>query len=191
MDLGLRVSRAYFNGPRALKGKTVVLQGFIAYFSGLEGLHLLKSMRTAIIVWVSELHDESVAKSVLVCLVTKSALFNLHRKCFILGGKAKAYKCTVCKASYTTRSHLKFHMYKHTGNYPYTCEYCGKGFAGRSQYRYHVLRHSGQSPYICKECGGRFWKKRNLEVHCSKHRCDDAPTGLQKCAVSITFFCLN
>lgn len=101
----------------------------------------------------------------------------LHRT-----GKTKAFKCTVCNASYTTRSHLKFHMYKHNGNYPYSCEFCGKGFAGRSQYRYHVLRHSGQSPYICKECGGRFWKKRNLEVHCEKHRCDDAPPGLQKCA---------
>lgn len=102
---------------------------------------------------------------------------------FFKGAKSKAFKCTVCKAAYTTRSHLKFHMYKHTGDYPYNCEYCNKGFAGRSQYRYHVLRHSGQSPYICKECGGRFWKKRNLEVHCSKHRCDNAPQGLQKCAV--------
>eukprot|EP00795_Rhopilema_esculentum_P010724 gene10724-19503_t len=102
--------------------------------------------------------------------------------------KSKAFKCTICKATYTTRSHLKFHMYKHTGNYPFNCEYCGKGFAGRSQYRYHALRHSGQSPYICKDCGGRFWKKRNLEVHCSKHRCDDAPAGLQKCAHCLAMF---
>eukprot|EP00794_Sanderia_malayensis_P015943 gene15943-17546_t len=101
----------------------------------------------------------------------------LHRT-----GKPKAFKCTVCKLSYTTRSHLKFHMFKHTGNYPYTCEFCGKGFAGRSQHRYHTLRHTGQSPYICKECGGRFWKKRNLDVHCAKHRSDDAQTGLQRCA---------
>ncbi|XP_065068982.1 zinc finger protein 182-like isoform X2 [Rhopilema esculentum] len=107
----------------------------------------------------------------------------LHRN-----NKSKAFKCTICKATYTTRSHLKFHMYKHTGNYPFNCEYCGKGFAGRSQYRYHALRHSGQSPYICKDCGGRFWKKRNLEVHCSKHRCDDAPAGLQKCAHCLAMF---
>ena len=79
-------------------------------------------------------------------------------------------------------------MFKHTGNFPYTCEYCGKGFAGRSQYRYHALRHNGHSPYICKECGGRFWKKRNMEVNCDRHRNDDAPAGLQKCAVSFLFF---
>ena len=77
-------------------------------------------------------------------------------------------------------------MHKHTGNYPYNCEFCGKGFAGKSQYRYHALRHSGQCPFICKECGGRFWRKRNLEVQCTKHRCDDAPPGFQRCAVSCT-----
>jgi len=107
----------------------------------------------------------------------------LHRS-----AKSKTFKCTICKAAYTTRSHLKFHMHKHTGNYPYNCEFCGKGFAGKSQYRYHALRHSGQCPFICKECGGRFWRKRNLEVQCTKHRCDDAPPGFQRCAHCLAMF---
>ena len=56
MDLGLRVSTAYFNGLQALKGTTAVLQGSIAYFSGLEGLHLSRFVKTAMeIVWVPEL----------------------------------------------------------------------------------------------------------------------------------------
>lgn len=62
---------------------------------------------------------------------------------FSSGERTKNYKCTFCTASYTTKSHLKFHMYKHTGDFPYSCSYCHKGFAGKSQLKYHELRHNG------------------------------------------------
>merc|ERR1719505_45063 len=81
----------------------------------------------------------------------------------------KHFKCNICNHSYTTRSHLKFHMYKHNGGFPYTCQYCNKGFAGRSQHRYHELRHTGQTPHVCKDCGGRFWKKQSLFIHQTQH----------------------
>ena len=47
-DLRLRVSRAYFNGLRAPKGKTAVLQGSIASHSGFHRLHLSKFEKTTI-----------------------------------------------------------------------------------------------------------------------------------------------
>ena len=49
-DLGLRVSRASINGLRAPKGKIVVLQGSIASFSGLHGLHPSKFEKATIMI---------------------------------------------------------------------------------------------------------------------------------------------
>ncbi|XP_057309185.1 zinc finger protein 836-like isoform X2 [Hydractinia symbiolongicarpus] len=97
----------------------------------------------------------------------------LHR-----GERIKRFKCSICGSTYTTKSHLKFHMYKHSGNYPFTCSFCGKGFAGRSQHKYHVLRHTGETPFNCKDCGARFWKQENLDAHQRKQcisRSDDMP----------------
>ena len=58
-DLGLRVSRAHFNGLRAPKDKIAVLQGSIACSSGLQGLYFpyfLKFEKIAMgIVWASGL----------------------------------------------------------------------------------------------------------------------------------------
>ena len=48
MGLGLRVSRAYFDGLQTLKGKTAVLQGSITCLSGLQGLYLLKFEKTTV-----------------------------------------------------------------------------------------------------------------------------------------------
>ena len=51
-DLGLRVSRAYFNRLRAPKDKIAVLQGSILCSSGLQWLYFLKLEKTAMgIVW--------------------------------------------------------------------------------------------------------------------------------------------
>ena len=51
-DLGLRVSRTYFNGLRAPKDKIAVLQGSIGCSSGLQELYFLKFEKIAMgIVW--------------------------------------------------------------------------------------------------------------------------------------------
>ena len=51
-DLGLRISRTYFNGLRAPKDKIAVLQGSIARSSGLQELYFLKFEKIAMgIVW--------------------------------------------------------------------------------------------------------------------------------------------
>ena len=46
-DLGLRVSRAFFNGLRAPKDEIAVLQGSIACSLGLQGLYFLKFEKIA------------------------------------------------------------------------------------------------------------------------------------------------
>ena len=46
------LQRAYFDGLRAPQGKIIMLQGSNTYFSGLQGLHLLKFEKTTMgIVW--------------------------------------------------------------------------------------------------------------------------------------------
>ena len=62
-DLGLRVSRAYFNGLRAPKDKIAVLQGSILCSSGLQGLYFLKFKKTAMgMVWAPGLLISKLSK---------------------------------------------------------------------------------------------------------------------------------
>jgi len=82
----------------------------------------------------------------------------------------KQFLCEMCDATFTTKSHLKIHMYKHTGDYPYSCEVCGKGFGAKSSARTHELRHSiKKESHQCSSCGALFLLKRQLMEHeCEK-----------------------
>ena len=44
------------------------------------------------------------------------------------GQKAKKISCSVCMATFTTRSHLRLHARKHTGDRPFHCSFCPKTF---------------------------------------------------------------
>ena len=83
-----------------------------------------------------------------------------------IGDRIKLYKCSFCNATYTTNSHLKYHMFKHTGDFPFTCTFCNKGFAGKSQLKYHELRHTGiVSCFLCIHFLSNYsFEDINLEI---------------------------
>lgn len=62
----------------------------------------------------------------------------------LLGSALNSVKCEHCDATFTTKSHLKIHMFKHTGQYPFVCGICGKGFGQRGNLRVHEERHSSK-----------------------------------------------
>lgn len=43
------------------------------------------------------------------------------------GGGERPHMCTICHASYKTRTHLRRHMFIHMSSRPFPCPECGKG----------------------------------------------------------------
>uniref|UniRef100_A0A1B6DSV5 C2H2-type domain-containing protein n=1 Tax=Clastoptera arizonana TaxID=38151 RepID=A0A1B6DSV5_9HEMI len=81
-----------------------------------------------------------------------------------------AYKCEVCKSTFTSKLSFKYHMSRHTGNKtPFDCEECGSAFSSVSNYRQHKRTHADDRPYVCEICGKTFKTKGTLNIHNSTH----------------------
>uniref|UniRef100_A0A1B0GKU3 C2H2-type domain-containing protein n=2 Tax=Lutzomyia longipalpis TaxID=7200 RepID=A0A1B0GKU3_LUTLO len=81
--------------------------------------------------------------------------------------------CLVCKKSFKSARHLKFHMQRHTGEKKHECEICGKKFSDSSHKRRHLTQiHYGWKPkedsqikFTCEQCGKAVLTKTSLERH--------------------------
>ncbi|CAB0030066.1 unnamed protein product [Trichogramma brassicae] len=67
----------------------------------------------------------------------------------------KPYECRICKAVFTRRHSLKYHMLIHQNQTRFTCADCGKKFRHPSHFREHRRRHTGEAPFGCEDCGQR------------------------------------
>lgn len=70
----------------------------------------------------------------------------------------KPYECRICKAVFTRRHSLKYHMLIHQNQTRFTCKDCGKKFRHPSHFREHQRRHTGEAPFGCDDCGQRLVK---------------------------------
>ncbi|KAL0114465.1 hypothetical protein PUN28_011613 [Cardiocondyla obscurior] len=77
----------------------------------------------------------------------------------------KPYECRICKAVFTRRHSLKYHMLIHQNQTRFTCKDCGKKFRHPSHFREHQRRHTGEAPFGCDDCGQRFKTRNTYKRH--------------------------
>jgi len=51
------------------------------------------------------------------------------------------------------------------------CELCDKGFVSKSELRYHTMRHTGELPFRCEKCGFGYPTQSELRKHQIKSKC--------------------
>ncbi|XP_012148828.2 uncharacterized protein LOC100881441 isoform X1 [Megachile rotundata] len=77
----------------------------------------------------------------------------------------KPYECRICRAVFTRRHSLKYHMLIHQNQTRFTCGDCGKKFRHPSHFREHRRRHTGEAPFGCDDCGQRFKTRNTYKRH--------------------------
>ncbi|XP_035219100.1 zinc finger protein 492-like isoform X1 [Stegodyphus dumicola] len=81
------------------------------------------------------------------------------------GSTIKQYKCQLCSYSCSSKSHLKRHTLRHSGERPYKCNVCGKGFTTKQNVQTHLYVHSRKLPYTCNSCHEGFKQLHHLQRH--------------------------
>ncbi|XP_012272293.1 uncharacterized protein LOC105695361 isoform X2 [Orussus abietinus] len=77
----------------------------------------------------------------------------------------KPYECRICRAVFTRRHSLKYHMLIHQNQTRFTCADCDKKFRHPSHFREHRRRHTGEAPFGCDDCGQRFKTRNTYKRH--------------------------
>ncbi|KAJ3666700.1 hypothetical protein Zmor_002134 [Zophobas morio] len=98
-------------------------------------------------------------------------------------GQTKPFQCNQCSRDFVTKSHLDVHMMKHTGTKPFTCNVCQKSFREKSKLKRHSLLHSSDKPFMCSECGKAFRSKESLKLHTLIHR-GEKPYTCRVCSLN-------
>jgi uncharacterized Zn-finger protein len=98
-------------------------------------------------------------------------------------GQTKPFQCNVCSKEFVTKSHLEVHILKHSGTKPFVCNICQKSFSEKSKLNRHSILHSSAKPYVCAECGKAFRSKESLKIHTLIHR-GEKPYTCRVCSVS-------
>lgn len=66
--------------------------------------------------------------------------------------KLRPHLCNYCGYSASTKSTLKIHERKHTGEKPYACTHCDYRTSDHNTLRRHKSRHTGEHKYKCPYC---------------------------------------
>ena len=73
--------------------------------------------------------------------------------------------CLICLREFSRSSHLRDHMYSHTGERPYKCHICDYSTTFKSGLNKHLRIHSGVKPYSCAFCEKTFYSPTDRDTH--------------------------
>ena len=74
-------------------------------------------------------------------------------------------KCHICRKMFKSKTGLKLHMDKHTGNQAFQCSICGASFSQKLHYTGHMNKHADVKPFQCPICYKCFRHSNNLCRH--------------------------
>ena len=94
-----------------------------------------------------------------------------------VGDAEDRYDCTFCGRKFQTRSGVRKHMSRHTGNYLYKCEQCDKGYNEIHDYEAHMNRHKGIG-FKCMKCNKSLFTMALLLKH--QEKCSDLAVAAQR-----------
>lgn len=104
-----------------------------------------------------------------ICGKSYASRKNLRQHQIFCGKPRKGPICEYCGRQCLTNTHLKRHLYVHTGTPEFLCEICYKKFATQRSLNNHMLLHTGYRPFQCKACRKPFSQASALKNHKCGH----------------------
>lgn len=100
-----------------------------------------------------------------ICGKSFASRKNLGQHQIFCGKPRKGPVCEYCGLQCLTNTHLKRHLYVHTGTSQFTCQICEKKFATQRSLKNHTLLHTGHKPFKCEVCRKAFSEVSMLKNH--------------------------
>ena len=117
-----------------------------------------------------------------ICKASFTSAKHLRQHVDSVHYKKKNFLCSFCGYSASSKSALKLHTRRHTGDKPFSCDECSFTSSDHNSYRRHRMRHSGVRPYNCPYCNYSSIQSTTYKVHLkTKHSVDDVSSILFQC----------
>ena len=83
----------------------------------------------------------------------------------------KNFYCKICPYSTSKKSHMTYHLRKHTGEKPFICGICNAGFSTKCNLTTHLRIHNSSEQFKCSLCSYSAAQKASLIYHMKKNHC--------------------
>jgi len=79
--------------------------------------------------------------------------------------EGEQYLCSFCMKSFSSFIGLEYHVYNHTGDWPYKCAICDKHFFRSTLLKRHMECHENKELFICTRCKSEFTSWMEFRRH--------------------------